>query len=66
MLVLVSRKNPPVSIVVLANMESTMRVPMRNRGVPNATEVIFWARLAPLEKQARQVALLAHWVSFKT
>ena len=62
-LVLVSPKNPPASIVALASMVFWLRVPMQNRRVKNATEVTFWERLA---RTTKQVAWPAHWVSFKT
>jgi hypothetical protein len=61
-LILVSRKNPPVSIVVLASMVSTMRVPVRNLHVPSAPLVNFWERWA---STAKQVVKPAHWVNIK-
>ena len=41
-LVLVSRKNPPVSIVERANMDWTVKVPMQNHCVKNAAKEGIW------------------------
>jgi hypothetical protein len=41
-LVLVSRKNPPASIVELANMDWTVKVPMQNHCVKNAAKEGIW------------------------
>ena len=41
-LVLVLRKNPPASIVELANMDWTVKVPMQNHCVKNAAKEGIW------------------------
>ena len=59
---MVSRKNPAVSIVVLASMAVQQRVPMRNRHVPSAPLVNFWERWA---RTAKRVVRPAHRVTIK-
>ena len=62
-LVLVSRKNPPVSIVVLVNTDKMMKVQMPKRRVQIVVGAPIWK---PWVRTAIPVAWLAHWVSFKT
>tara|TARA_B110000211_G_C13795684_1_gene428252 strand:+ start:222 stop:587 length:366 start_codon:yes stop_codon:yes gene_type:complete len=62
-LVLVSRKNPPVSIVVLASTDKMMKVQMPKRRVQIVVGAPIWK---PWVRTAIPVAWLAHWVSFKT
>ena len=62
-LVLVSRKNPPVSIVVLASTDKMMKVQMPKRCVQIVVGAPIWK---PWVRTAIPVAWLAHWVSFKT
>ena len=46
-LVLVSRKNPPASIVALVNMDKTMKVPMPKRRARIVVEAPIWKTLEP-------------------
>jgi hypothetical protein len=62
-LVLVSQKNPPVSIVVLASTDKMMKVQMPKRRVQIVVGAPIWK---PWVRTAIKVAWLAHWVSFKT
>jgi hypothetical protein len=59
-LVLVSRKNPPVSIVVLASTDKTMKVRMPKRRVQIVVEVLIWKKSEPMI-----VVWNARWVLFK-